>query len=668
MEQTIFKDCEVEICSQEEGFRNAWYRAILEETPTNPNSESKKLRVRYMNLLNKEGASPQTVEQGFIRPVPPENLYNGVVLEEGTVVDADYKQGWWTGVVKKKMEDGSYLVYFDFPPDIIQFETKHLRAHLDWTGKEWVRPEVRELSKSMFSPGTLVEVSCVIDKVEVSWVTAMIVKEIEDSGEKKFIVKAWNKHLRCSVDEAKPKMTVDSRCVRPTPPPFSVEEYDLLDCVEVLFHGLSWRQGVVMGVLTEKQYMVRLEATKDDLELKHSDLRPFKVWEDGVWHNGPQQKPVNESPSKDIKQKPMCSSPGARPMATKHTRRSLNPEENGETFSVAETVAATGKKGSGAVMNDNIPPVIISKVTFIAEESVSFVTPLKQNAEGMKSPEKTLEPMRNQNSLGNDSTQQKLPEEENSKDGSRKRKREEYLNETDGTCNGSEAEISDTGKIICNNDDADDQPFSTELSSYQSSSVVHSFASPFEKKLPFWKTYETNELYKSVPQTPHFSPLLKAKEDIREWSAVGMMVTFYGLLEEVKHLQLDDSSSKLSCLASSFAELEKHGFDVANPQSRINKLLAFQDKRAKKAEERKCLEKKIEAKEIERQRFEEELIEFERIMLDMKRQALVAKEKKEATEKRIVEMKSRAETIDQEIKDEELEFQTSNCLGSMVIR
>ncbi|EOA36732.1 hypothetical protein CARUB_v10012522mg [Capsella rubella] len=612
MEQSILKDCEVEICSEEEGFRNAWYRAVLEETPTNTISGSrKKLRVRYITMLNEDRSSPLTVEQGFIRPIPPENLYSGVVLEEGSVVDADYKGGWWTGVVIKKMENGNYLVYFDLPPEIVQFETKHLRAHLDWTGSKWVRPEVKELSKSIFSPGTLVEVSCVIGEGEVSWVTAMIIKEIEESGQKKLIVKVCDKYLRCSGDEAKPTMAVDPRRVRPTPPPFSVEEYNLLDCVEV-FNGSCWRQGQVMGVLSGKWYMVSLEATKETLYFKHLNLRPFKVWEDGVWHNRLTQNPVKET-----------------------------------TASV----------------------VITSKVATIEKDYVSSATPLTQT-EGKTSP---LEPMRNQNCFG-DSTRQKLPEEENIEDGSRKRKREEEqnpgLNETDGTCNGSEAEISDKGKHICNDDDVDGQPLSTELSSYQSPNVVYNSAadvektpakgiSLFAKKSPFWKTFETNDLYKKVPQSPHFSPLFDANEDIREWSAVGMMVTFYGLLDEVKDLHLDASPSKLSSLSSSFAELEKHGFNVANPQSLISKVSSLQAGRAKKAEERKCLEEKIEAEEVERQKVEEEMAELERKSLELKRQELVAKEKKEAVDKRIIEMKSCAETIDQEIEDVELEFQTT---------
>lgn len=182
---------------------------------------------------------------------------------------------------------------------------------------------------------------------------------------------------------------------------------------------------------------------------------------------------------------------------------------------------------------------------------------------------------------------------------------------------------------------------------------------PFVKNLPFWKTFETEEVYKTVLQNPHFSPLVEVKEDIREWSAVGMMVSFYGLLQEVKDLRLDVSSSKLSSLSSSFAELEKHGFDIATPQSRIDKVFSLQDGRAKKVEERKCLEKKIEAKETERHKFEEEMVELERKILELKRQEAVAKEKKEAVDETIVEMKSCAETIDQEIADVELEFITS---------
>jgi hypothetical protein len=182
---------------------------------------------------------------------------------------------------------------------------------------------------------------------------------------------------------------------------------------------------------------------------------------------------------------------------------------------------------------------------------------------------------------------------------------------------------------------------------------------PFAKKSPFWKMYETQEVCKIAPQSPHFSPLFEAKEELREWTAVGMMVSFYGLLEEVKNLQLDVSPSTLGSLSCSFAELEKHGFDVAAPQSRINKMLSLQDERAKKAEERKGLEKKIEAGEIEGHTYEEEMAELELKILELKRQQVVAKEMKEATDKVTSGMKSYAEMINQEIEDLRLEFQST---------
>jgi hypothetical protein len=683
----ITKDCVVEVSSEEEGFEGAWFRAVLEENPGN--SSRRKLRVRYSTLLDMDGSSPliEHIEQRFIRPVPPEeNQQKDVVLEEGLLVDADHKDGWWTGVVVKKMEDDNYLVYFDLPPDIIQFERKQLRTHLIWTGGTWIQPEIEESNKSMFSPGTMVEV---FSAKEAVWSPAMVVKETDVDDKKKFIVKDCNRYLSCNGDEARPTNIVNSRRVRPIPPPSSVDKYALLESVET-FSGLGWHKGQVRKILSENRYTVRLEATQQESTIRHSDLRPFMVWEDGVWYNDLKQKPIKETPPTILKRKPMRSCSAAKSMtptsATKHLRSFLNSKEISETPTKAKFVSATrelGKNKADAVMNDKTHLLITPQETSIAP--VITVTPLKQQdaeTEGKKSPKKTPEPVKHQNGLENSSTQHEMPEEENSNEKSRKRKREQNqnsnLNETDETCNVSKAGVNGTSDTI-RVDDVDDQPLSswinipTVLSSDQSSNVVDNSAAdveetqakgaltiePFTKNLPFWKTYEMEKGYKTVPQNPHFSPLLEFKEDIREWSAVGMMVSFYGLLEEVKKLQLDVSSSKLGSLSTCFAELEKHGFDIATPQSRINKVLSLQVGRAKKVEERKCLEKRIEAEEIEMQKFEHEMVEVERKMLELKRRAEVAKEKKEAADKMIVEMKSSAETIDQEIANVELEFITS---------
>lgn len=140
--QSITKECEVEVSYDKDGVKGAWYRAILEDIPTK--SEHTLLRVRYKTLLKEDRSShlSEIVDHSLIRPVPPKD--DGAVLGEGSVVDAYYKGGWWSGlVVKKTEEDGTYLVSFDSPPDISYFERKQLRAHLDWSGSKWFRPETK---------------------------------------------------------------------------------------------------------------------------------------------------------------------------------------------------------------------------------------------------------------------------------------------------------------------------------------------------------------------------------------------------------------------------------------------------------------------------------------------------------------------------------------------
>ncbi|CAF2073339.1 unnamed protein product, partial [Brassica napus] len=94
---SIAKSCEVEVSLQEDGFKGSWFRAMLEQNPTRVKGE--KLRVCYKTLLHEDGVNPckETIERCFIRPVPPKCLNEGVVFKEGSVVDAYFNNGWWTG-------------------------------------------------------------------------------------------------------------------------------------------------------------------------------------------------------------------------------------------------------------------------------------------------------------------------------------------------------------------------------------------------------------------------------------------------------------------------------------------------------------------------------------------------------------------------------------------
>ena len=179
---------------------------------------------------------------------------------------------------------------------------------------------------------------------------------------------------------------------------------------------------------------------------------------------------------------------------------------------------------------------------------------------------------------------------------------------------------------------------------------------PFAKTLPFWKTYESAG-FEYFPQRPHFIPLRKDKENLRELSAVGMIVTFYGLLDEVKALKLDDPMSKLKDLSVKFATLENHGFNIKSPQGIIKKLLSLKDVRAKKVEKQQRFENNIEKEEIESRKLQSKRAGLKRKICELHTQSEVAKVRMEAAEENIAAMKSHTEKIGREIEHVGLEFQ-----------
>ncbi|WZZ63008.1 hypothetical protein YC2023_063115 [Brassica napus] len=652
---TMLKDCEVEVCSKEEGYVGVWFRAVLEENPTK-SGRKKKLRVRYKTLLSDDGDdSPLTelVELRFIRPIPPEDMQNGVVLEEGTAVDADHRDGLWTGFILKKKEEGEkFLVYFDSPPDIMEFERNLLRPHLDWVDSKWVTPVKKELDNSvLFCSGATVEVCSVKDK---AWYPSLLVTDIEEEdGEKKFIVKDFNKRLSSCIDgESTPTTAVDACRVRPALPPSSFGQFEVMERVEVL-RGSGWCQGLVQKILSEERYWVSLEVSKEEYVFKHSEVRPLMVWENGRWRN------KSKTPSNILNKNPVHSCSGPQPF----TR-------------VEETVAATVE-----LRKKKKADVVISDKTH--EVTTPIATPLKQTKAktvGNTSPMKAPELVMNLNDFGNDSTPHKTHEDENSEAKSRKRKREQVqqqsnLNEeADGNTNTSTAEISDTtSKSMCHGSEVVDQPqplsvwignSSTELSPDQSINLVKNSAAacteetpakdttlmdlPFTKKSPYWKICESSDDFKSVPQRPHFRPLVESMEDLdhREWFASGMTMAFYDLLKVVKGLKLDDSITTLNDLSVSFAKLEKH-------------------------EEHKCLEDSIEEEESASLKLEETTLELKGKISELQRKIselqcktseleredAVARKNKEAAEEKIADMKAHVGMISQEIEDVEAEFQ-----------
>ncbi|XP_034904081.1 DUF724 domain-containing protein 6 isoform X3 [Populus alba] len=285
---TVFfsKGEEVEVSSEQEGFRGAWYLATILDfpTPSQPQSASEKKRkaiVQYKTLVTEDGPAPllEQVDPQLIRPLPPQDsLKNGGVFQENEAIDASLRYGWWSGVVKKVLDRGArYMVYFDNPPDVLDFDAKDLRIHLDWVDGKWVRPEMQQQATgSVFSSGTEVEVNLEKDNVRDIWLPAVVVKENED---RTFLVKcqsSWN-----SDEAGTMKTIVDSLHIRPTPP-HADRNYELLERVDA-HYGIGWRSGVITKLLAGTRYNVFFKQGNEDRELSQSKIRPHMEWVDGKW-------------------------------------------------------------------------------------------------------------------------------------------------------------------------------------------------------------------------------------------------------------------------------------------------------------------------------------------------------------------------------------------------
>lgn len=123
----------VEVSTDEEGFRGAWFSGTVVEA-----RGKDRFLVEYQHLLDDDS---QPLREEFdvphIRPHPPET---GVVSQFNLLdeVDALYNDGWWVGVISKVIGDSRYIVYFRNSNEELEFQHSQLRPHLDWIDGKWI--------------------------------------------------------------------------------------------------------------------------------------------------------------------------------------------------------------------------------------------------------------------------------------------------------------------------------------------------------------------------------------------------------------------------------------------------------------------------------------------------------------------------------------------------
>ncbi|BFG20821.1 hypothetical protein CerSpe_070950 [Prunus speciosa] len=279
----LSKDSKVEVCSNEDGYRGAWFPAIILDPHPSDRSPKKKRKsignsskalVQYESLVSEDDPNKpltELVDVSSIRPVPPPDNPDQP-LEPADVVDAYYRDAWWVGVVMR-FEDDKYTVGFKNPPDLLELRRSELRPHWDLQDGIWVGAQKERMVGSNFSPGTAVEVNLNEEHLFCAWFPAIYLGEL---GVNSFLLQYK------SSNNYDVKVVIGGKQIRPQPPKLAERDFRLLEKVDA-FGDMGWCVGVIKKVITGKKYMVGFKFTEEVKQYSQSELRPHMYWTDGRW-------------------------------------------------------------------------------------------------------------------------------------------------------------------------------------------------------------------------------------------------------------------------------------------------------------------------------------------------------------------------------------------------
>ncbi|XP_038899476.1 DUF724 domain-containing protein 7-like isoform X3 [Benincasa hispida] len=192
--------------------------------------------------------------------------------------------------------------------------------------------------------------------------------------------------------------------------------------------------------------------------------------------------------------------------------------------------------------------------------------------------------------------------------------------------------------------------------------VVKNQGWPFVKNSPVWSAIDSLEVFKQIPQKPHFHPLNTYKEECREGLAIGCMVTFASLVEKITKLQFSYPRHVFESTLASLYDLEQHGFDISMLCNRVNELLFIKDTEMRYIEETKVAENKILEHTENKSKLAEESKAIEQKITELQRRQSSIKLEIETKENEIQALQSHVETIRECTMNTKLHFENQIAL------
>ncbi|XP_009363110.2 DUF724 domain-containing protein 3 isoform X2 [Pyrus x bretschneideri] len=767
---------EVEVKSDEEGFKGAWFRATIVTSPTNSSSKKRKRAlVEYKNLVTEDGSKQlkEYVDSVNLRPTPPQLADRNFYV--GDVVDADYRDGWWTGVVGEALDSNSkYRVVFTNPPDLIEFQKERLRLHQDWVNGEWVRTNKQDVLAASDTPqelehelpaqkdpnnlqvATQLEYSSVGEENPESTNTG---KNLTEQPSYPLSIKGKKMLARngSATDSRPVKKLKDDKAAEPTVSATAHQLSKMPDNKEMpqelpqLSTGVKGTRRTRKPVVRHQFFKTESVLGKNNVTKQENDGEVNSQWIHPVASKGRRTKSHAGSrltPDAGY----ICALPSQKrekgkeesasvPLAGQNVQKEGNIKEAEGPQTIMSTTK--GKEGSLAEIPAQLPdqelqvkdqrksandPAKEKSMVMSAElgsDSIlanllrSLVTfpdmEFKQQPAGGSShkrkrgrPRKLVvirsrasEGVKGQNISGNvagkNVANDQMPEEAalcvlrgtdptDAQDASKRK-----TAELPGRCMINEASL-----IASENADDDDRPLSMWFGGMQHSASVgesrpsldmnvdqHSDRKgrvelatespavaavsgngteekqefPFVKSSPVWKTIETLEVFKKFPQNPHFRPLIECKEEYREGSAIGNMITFSSLADKISRLRFDDHRNVLGSILESLLDLEKYGFNVTVLRGRVNDLLSVKDRHGRFQVESKDAEHKIMEHSHEKTKLVEDAEHIAKKIIELQDKHASMKSEMEAKDHEIARLKMHMDSMNEGIQSSRSDFE-----------
>ncbi|RWW73508.1 hypothetical protein BHE74_00018609, partial [Ensete ventricosum] len=276
---------EVEVRSDEDGFRGAWYEATVVRQLS-----QRRFEVVYAFLVEDHDPSQplrEVVQRSHLRPQPPPlpaadaSASGGGRYSLHDLVEAFHNDGWWAGVIFAVLHGPTttrYLVSFPTSREEVVFEESQMRRQLQWVRGRWVSVDEQRAEEPAFSIGAQVEVSRDRENYGAAWFGASVMEVFNSST---ILVEYEN--LKAENNDELLREIVDAQYIRSCQPNAAqAKDFVLNDEVEVLHHG-GWVPGMISKILDGSKYIIKMLHDEKETEFGHAELRHRRFWNGQQW-------------------------------------------------------------------------------------------------------------------------------------------------------------------------------------------------------------------------------------------------------------------------------------------------------------------------------------------------------------------------------------------------